>query len=328
MFNGMKATVGLAFQNSYGTAPSVSSVMFLPILGETIDPVVPPLYPNDFTHVLEEAHEVEMGAESIAGDITLNAGPITLGALLKAALGDPTSAIAGSSYQHTFVPRSGDFDIYTANRPLAVFKGWAGVNSSELFYDMNLNTLELSVAQGELLKVKAGFVGGKQSYVAPQPAPTFPAGRRLPWDVASIQVGSGSGIAAHPEFRSFALQIDNGIEPMHTLAGQTEPARNARNGFRKISISGTMLFDNLLEYDAFLAHTERVFIATFVSKDTIMTNTRNTLRIDIPSLRYKELKKPTAGPGRIEVQVSGDAVYNAGSGHALRVILANTYAAY
>lgn len=327
MYNGLKAVVGLAAQNSYGTAPAVGSLMFLPILSETIDPNIPPLYPNDFTGVLEEAHEVEQGASTIAGDLTLNAGPITLGQLLKAAIGDPTTAVAGSSYQHTFVPRSGDFDIYSAQRPFAIYKGWSGVNTAELFYDMALNTLELSVAAGELLKVKGGFVGGKQSDVAPI-VPSYPAGRRIPWDVASIQVGSSTGMAAHPEFRSLTVTIDNGIEAKHTLSGLQYPARNERTAFRKISIAGTLLFDSRLEYDAFINQTERRFIATFVSKDTIMTNTRNVLQIDIPSLRYKEGKKPTGGPGRIELQVSGDAVYNSGSGHAFKVTLSNTYAAY
>lgn len=327
MFLGAKSVVGLAWQNSYSVAPSVSSVMFLPILGESIDPNIPQLYPNDFTGVLEEAHEVEQGASSIGGDITLNAGPITLGQLLKAAIGDPTTTAAGSCFQHVFVPRSGDFDLQSAQRPFGIFKSWAGVGSAELFYDMNLNTLELSVAQGELLKVKAGFVGGKQSYVAPV-VPTYPAGRRLPWDVASVQVGSGTGIAAHPEFKSLTVSIDNAVEAMHTLSGLQYPARNARTGFRKLSISGTLLFDSLLEYDAFVNQTERLFVATFVSKDTIMTNTRNILRIDAPSLRYKEVKKPTGGPGRIELQVSADAVYNAGSGHAFKATLTNTYTAY
>lgn len=328
MFNGMKATVGLAHQNSFGTIAAANSVMFLPILSENIDQTIPPLYPNDFTGVMEEAHEVEEGANMVGGDISLNAGPITLGHLLKAMLGDETVSIQGSSYQHVFVPRSGDFDIYTAQRPVSIFKSWAGVNSAEIYYDMAMNTMELSVTAGELLKVKCGFVGGKQSYAAPQAAPTYPAGRRLPWDVTSIQVGSGTGVAAHPEFKAFALTMDNGIAAEHTLAGSTDPARIARTGFRKFSISGTMLFDSLLEYDTFIQQQERLAIITFVSKDTIMTNTRNTLRIDIPSLRYKEVKKPTGGPGRVEVQVAGDCVYNAGSGNALKVTLTNTYAAY
>lgn len=327
MYNGLKAIVGLAAQNSYGTAPNVSSAMYVPILSESIDANIPQLYPNDFTGVLEEAHEVEQGASSIGGDITANFGPITAGHFLKAAIGDPTTSVAGSSYQHVFVPRSGDFDIYSAQRPYAIVKTWAGVNSAEMFYDMALNTLELSIAQGELLKIKGGFVGGKQSYIAP-PTVTYPAGRRIPWDVASIQVGSGTGMAAHPEFRSLTLTIDNAVEAQHTLAGQQYPARNSRTGFRKLSISGTLLFDSLLEYDAFINQSERAFIATFVSKDTIMTNTRNILRLDIPSLRYKEAKKPTGGPGRIELQVSGDAVYSSGSGHAFKATLSNTWAAY
>ena len=202
-----------------------------------------------------------------------------------------------------------------------------GVTPSPVFYDLALNTLELSVAQGELLKVKAGFVGGKRGYAAPQ-VPSYPAGRRIPWDVASVQVGSSTGMAAHPEIKSLTATIDNGVEAQHTLSGQQWPARNARTAFRKLSISGTMIFDSLLEYDAFINQSERRLLATFVSKDTIMTNTRNILELSVPSLRYKEFKKPTGGAGRIEVQFTADAVYNSGSGHAFRATLSNTYAAY
>lgn len=328
MHLGLKAVIGLAAQNSYGTAANVSSYMYIPILGETLDPALPPLYPNDFTGVLEEGHEVEQGASNIGGDLTVNFGPISAGHLLKAALGDPTSAIAGSSYQHTFLPRSGDFDVLSAQRPYSIFKGWSGVNTAEIYSDMNLNTLEFAIAAGELLKLKAGWVGGKRADAAPVNAPSYPAGRRIPWDVASIQVGSGTGMAAHPEFKSLAIALDNAVEAQHTLGGSQWPTRNTRTGFRKITVSGTLLFDNRLEYDEFIAQTERPFIATFVSKDTIMTNTRNILRLDIPSLRYKEFKKPTGGPGRIELQVTADAVYNSGSGHAFKATLSNTWAAY
>lgn len=327
MFLGAKSIVGLAWQNSYGVAPSVSSVMFIPVLSENIDPVIPPLYSNEFDGVLEEGKNVEQGASTIPGDIQVNVGPITLGQILKAALGDPTTTIVGSSYQHVFVPRSGDFDLNSAQRPFGIFKSWSGVNSAELMYDMACATLELSVAAGELLKCKAGFVGGKQSYVAPQ-VPSYPAGRRMPWDVASVQVGSGAGLAAHPEIKQLTITMDNGVEAKHTLAGIQYPSRNERTGFRKLTIGGTMLFESLLEYDAFIGQSERVFIATFVSKDTIMTNTRNILRIDAPSLRYKEFKRPSGGPGRIECQFTADMVYNAGSGHAFKVTLTNTYAAY
>ena len=324
---GMKAQFGVAMQNSYGTPVAATSAMFIPILSEGIEVAIPPLYPNDFTGVLEEAHEVEEGAKTIAGDITFNAGPITLGQILKGALGDPTTAIAGSSYTHIFVPRSGDYQLESAQRPISVYKTWAGVGSCEQFSDMAIATLELSVAKGELLKCKAGFIGGKQAYVAP-PSVVFPAGRRIPWDVASIQVGSGTGLAAHPEFDNFTLTLDNGIEVAHTLANTQWPSRIIRSGFRKINISGTLFFASLLEYDAFLGNTEKACIVTFVSKDTIMTNTKNVLRYDIPALRYKEVKKPTGGPGRIQVQISADAVYHAGSAGALKVTLANTYAAY
>lgn len=324
---GIKAIIGLAAQNSYGTAPSVSSYMFLPILSESLDPDLPPLYPNDMTGVIEEAHEVEQGASRIGGDVVLNAGPITLGQLLKAAIGDPTTTIQGSSQQHVFVPRSGDFDIFAGQRPFAIFKSWSGVNTAEIYANMALNTLELSVAAGELLKLKGGFVGGTPSDAAPQ-VPTFPAGRRIPWDVASVQVGSGTGMAAHPEIKSMTITIDNAIEAQHTLGGSLFPTRLARTGFRKLKIAGTMIFDSRLEFDAFQAQTERIFIATFVSKDIIMTNTRNILRLDAPSMRYTEFKKPTGGPGRVEVQFNADAVYNAGSGHAFKATLANTYTAY
>lgn len=324
---GVKGIIGVAHQNSFGTAPSVSSVMYLPFLSESIGLQVPPLYNNDFDGVIEEASEVEEGPRTIGGDLTLNAGPITLGQLLKSALGDPTTTVAGSSYQHVFVPRSGDFDIYSAQRPCAIVKTWAGVNTAELLYNMALGTLELSCAAGELLKVKAGFVGGVQSYIAP-PTVSYPAGRRVPWDVASIQVGSSTGIAARNNWRNFTVTVDNALEAKHNLANTQYPARIERTGFRKIAISGTMVFDDLLEYDAFLAQSERRLIISFVSKDTIMTNTRNLMTISIPSFRFKEFKKDTAGPGRIEAQFSGDAVYNSGSGHAFQFTLANTYAAY
>lgn len=327
MYNGMKAEFGIAMQNSFGTAPDVGSVMYLPILGESLDIELPPLYPDDFDGVLEQAKNVEQGPMTIGGDLSINVGPITLGQVLKAAINDPTSTLTGSCYSHVFIPRSGDFDIYAAQRPCATVKTWDGVNSAEMFYDLNVSQLELSCAQGELLKAKAVFVGGKRTYIAPV-TPSYPAGRRVPWDVASIQVGSSTGMAAHPNWRNLTITLDNAIEAKHLLNGSQSPARIERTGFRTIKVAGTMLFDNLLDYDVFIAQTERAFIATFHGKETVMTNTRNILQVNIPALRYTEFKRPTAGPGRIEVNFAADAVYHAGSGHAFKFTLANTYVAY
>ena len=329
MILGAKAVVGLALQNSFGTAPSANSYMNLPVLSESLDPAIPSLYPSDMTGVLEESHETEQGASTIGGDLVINVAPIQIGQLLAAALNAPVTAIAGSCYQHTFTPRSGDFDIFAAQRPCALIKGWAGPTtfSAEVFYDMALSALELSCAAGELMKCKAAFIGGERTAIA-IPTPSFPAGRRLTWDVASLQVGSGTGLAAHPNWESLTLTLDNGIEAKHVMDGSQWPGRIERSGWRKISLNGTFIFDSQLEYDAFTAQSQRAFIAFFTGKEVIMTNTRPTLRIDIPALRYKEFKRPTGGPGRIKAQFSADADYHVGSAGALKITLANTYAAY
>jgi len=320
MSYGQKSRLGISFQDSYGTALQ-DSVYWIPKLSEDVGLMIPPLVEQNLRGVLDEgAHYA--GPKTAAGTISMEAAPIPLGVMLQAAMGAPSTVNSGSLYTHTFKPRTSDWDEYTANAPLTVEK-YMDTGSSNLFYDMCANTLELRIAQGEFMQATLGLVGGKFSQQAATAA-SYPAVPLWTWDVTSVSVGG----TAKGEIMDATISMEESIEAQHTLNNSVYPSRNKRTGFRVLNVSGTLKFDNATEYQEFLDQSERELIAHFEGTTAVQSGYNNSLTIKVPLLRHVEFKPAAGGPGELEVGFTSKGVYSATSATALQVILANGQAAY
>jgi len=320
---GQLTDVGIALQNSWGTA-NVSSLHWVPYLSEGIGLNIPPLISQANRGVFDEGDHYA-GARSIDGDLSVEAQPIMIGALLAAFFGRPTSTKASSAdvYDHVFLPPTSDFDTtYCAKQPVTILKNFE-VGSAEQFSDLNASTLELSVNNGEFLQATVGFVGGHFQQIAPV-TPSFPVGKRWTWDQTSVSVGG----AATCDVSQLSLSLDESIEAQHTLCGSSYPSRIKRTGFRMTNISGTLKFDSQDEFQQFLSQSERELDVTLTGTTAISSGYTNVLRLQVPLLRHTEFKPAAGGPGEIEVSFSSKGVYSVDSGTAVRITLTNTQTAY
>ena len=77
----------------------------------------------------------------------------------------------------------------------------------------------------------------------------------------------------------------------------------------------------------FRASTSQALIATLTG-DTVATSYNNTLKFDLPEVRYKSLPISINGPGALKVAFDGEPIYNIASSYALRTTLVNTRATY
>lgn len=321
MSYGMKTNLGIAFQNSYGTALT-NSVYWMQFTTEGFAVAKEMLVSEGMNGVFDEGATYE-GLNSNDGPMEFEAHPINLGVLLKAMMGAPTSVQSGAIYTHTFKPRTADFDAYAANIPCTAVKDLGDSGSAHQYYDMVASKLGLSVANGEFLKGSIEFVGGKYSQVA-APAASFNAGKYYTWDVASVSIAG----TANGDMEEMNLELDEGLEAMYTLNNTKTPSRVKRSGRRTLSVGGSIIFDNQTEYQQFLGQAERNFTIHFKGPTEIQSGYFNTLTLIVPLGRYTEFKPVAGDSGKLKVGFSAKGIYSVTSATMLHVTLVNTQAAF
>lgn len=322
MSYGMDTSIGICFQNSYGTA-FTSSMHWISQLTEDFSLVKEQLISGGMRGIYDEGAHYE-GLNSVEGSIEAEAHPISMGALLSAVLGKPTTVTSGAIFTHTFLPNTADFDIYAANTPVTVVKHLGDAGSAHLYSDMVGNELAVSCAAGEFLKVKVGFMGGKYSQLT-EIAASYPTGDSLfKWDVASFSVGA----AAINNLSDWSMTLSQGLSNKHTFNGTKTPSRTKRDGFRTLEISGTLVFDDQTEYQQFVAQSEREIDVTLKTATQIQSGYFETFRVQSPKMRYGEFKPVQGSAGQIEVGFSAKGVYSVSSATALKMTLINSKSGY
>ena len=246
-----------------------------------------------------------------------------MGVLLRGLMGAASVTATSSLFAHLYKPRTADFDDLSAGDPMTYFKYLDDTGSASLFYNLNINALELGCNNGEFLTAKASFVGGSFSQNV-DIAASFPTGKRFTWDASSLQLG-GSAVGT---VKALTVTIDESLEAMHTINNSAYPSRVKRTGNRSVEVGGTIIFDDQTEYQNFLSQTEQSFIATFKGPVDVGSGGADTIEIDMPALRYTEFKPVAPAAGKLEVAFTGSAKYLSTSATAIAITLTNTQAVY
>lgn len=319
---GLNAKVGIAFQNSFGTAASLSSLHWIPFLSESVGRNLPPLRSENMRGIFDQGDR-SSGPASVDGEIEFEAQAVPLGALLKSVLGNVTTVQSSSIYTHTFKPRTTDHQPSCAEQPVTYYKDLDTSDNPQVFYDLAGTMLEINLNNGEFLKAKVGFVGGQRTTQS-SVGYTLDSGKRWTWDVASLQLGG----AANGELTALTITVDNGLEAMHTMNNSKSPSRIKRQNARSVSIGGTIKFDDHTELDNFIAETQQAMIVHVRNATEIQSGYPEQMTITLPAVIYDEFKPAGDGPGQLEVQFTGTAEYHVGSATAIAISLINSHAAY
>lgn len=317
---GMDSKLGLSFQTSYGTALT-SSMHWLEPVNDSISLKKAQIVRQGMRGIYDEGAHQE-GANTVDGDVTIEAKAIPLGVLLSATNLD-SLVTSGSVITHTFKPRTADWDGYSAERPFTYHKGMGDTGSAQLYADMNGNNLELSIANGELLTAKLGMVGGTYSQIAAIAA-SYPTGDALQWSVSSISIAG----TARDNIKALTITQDNALEAKHVLKTTKYPSRVKRSGMRSINIAGTLLFDNQTDLQTFVSQTEQRLLVSLVTATQIQSGYYESFTVDVPSMRFTDHPQAIPGAGELEIGFSAKGVYNVGSACAITYTLVNTKGAY
>lgn len=315
MSYGQDSRVAISFQNSYGTA-NVASLHHIEVVNESVTLSKAQITQKGLRGVYDEGANQE-GMNTVAGDVLIEAKANALGVLLAATCGAPSSVTSGALYTHTFKPRTADHSVPSAERPFTYLKYLGDTGSAHQYSDLNGGTLELSIANGELLTAKMGVVGGSFARVAAVAA-TYSQSNALDWSVSSAVCG---GVAL-TGIKSLTVTQDNKLQAKHYLDTDKFPARVKRTDSRTISVAGTLVFDDQVELNEFLAQSEQRLYVNLIGTSNVQSGYPESLLIDIPAMKYTEFPVTVQGAGEIEVSFKAKAQYSTTSATAIAYTLA------
>lgn len=320
---GQDSKLGIAFQNSWGTAADVGSMYTMPFLSENISPEVPELLSANMEGRYDEG-EAYSGPRNVGGTLVTESQPVTLGVMLKAVFGEPTtttdSVAAGTFYSHSFKPRTADFDTNVTGNPITVYKNLADGGQVPLYQDAVCTRMELAVANGEFLTQRIDVTGGNVAAKTTSQDIGTATGKKWTWDVTSVQLGG----AANTDFANLSIIIDEQATPRWTLRTSRDPARVKRDARRQIRVNGTVKFTDQTEYDNFLAFSTQALDITMTGTVEIRSGYYDVVRIIVPAFKYLSYPLDHPDPSEHMVSFNGKGDYHVGSGTSIEVILTNT----
>jgi len=321
MAYGQEGHIGMSFQESLGTA-NTTSMDYFNFISESITESIEELVSEGLSARLDEPDAYE-GMHGIAGDIVMEAHPITVGKLLKAWAGQSSeTAFVGSCYQHNFVPRTSDWDEeVSALQPMTV-EIYRDTGSAYQYYDMLLDKLAFEISQGTLYKVTASFIGAQFGWLAKSSA-SYETGSYFAWDTVSLSIND-TGVT---NASNLTITGNNNLEPKAYLDGKNYPSRILRKDFRTVEVAGTVLLVGDEQARIYRARTQQRLVMTATHPTTIM-NGHNILQIDVPKMLYTEYPTNIGGPGLVEVSFAAKGKYDSTSAYSIQFTLTNTQAAY
>ncbi len=320
---GQNASLAIGFQSATSTNQfRMPTLQWLPLLSESVSVEQPPLVEQNMHGVFDEGN-LHSGPITISGELSVEASPLAVGLLFQSVLGNSYSVRSSNNYYvHLFSPKNQDHNSKFVNHPLAIYKHFHGDSKARVFYDMVASSLELSVANGEFLKLKLGMLGGRFKDTNPVSV-TYNYDKPLSWQQAKCNINND----LYGDFTQLSIQLDENLEVLHTLDGGKYPSRIQRSGFRTISLQGSARFDNDREYVAFLNQERRSFSLEFESGVTLSGDVKESVQISLPEIQYVELKPTISGPGPLETEFSAKAIRQA-NGNSINITLVNTHAPY
>lgn len=329
MSYGAQAKIGIARQasaNSWVTAPT--SYHGLAFVNEDIGYETQELISTNLTGRFEEG-AVYPGVANVAGTIECEMTPRSIGVALAACLNhSPVSTTSASIRTLLFLPNTQDFSATLCKAPFSFYKQFADSNSAQVFYDTQFGQIEFAFSQGAFAKLRLTCAGGTllpTGIGSAAIAPDLPdTGRLFPWNVTSISY-NGAGMGQNSDI---TVTVNENISPIYTVNGTLAPFKFTREGFRQITVNGTMYMTDRVFLDAFVNNTQARLVITSVNTlAAIQSGYYNTFVLDIPQAKLTAFKPSANGPGEVAVPFTMRGVLDPTSLYALQATLVTTWQA-
>lgn len=317
---GMQGYIGLAKETTWGTP--VVPAAFATAMSETLTSTIDRFETKNIFGGFYKPDD-EAGIRRHAGD-TVHAGdPSTLGYLLHAAFGSVATTSVGGAVlkQHIFQCATADVSSLCALPPYTV-EVFRDVTSAQQYAGGNVSKLSMQLQPNQDLRATATWITRSVLNKARVAAAsvTFPSSPVSPFtfDVASISFG-GAGV---DYVEAFTIELDNKLEGVAGLNATTNIQRISRNEAVMGALSGTVSFDDIVQYQNFLNQTEQAVTVNLARAQSF------SMFVTIPRMIYTAFPLATPGRGRLTVGFTGEARAPVGSAGGIAVTLRNNIASY
>lgn len=303
-------SVGLKKETTYGTAVTVDRHLEFLDADFSYDPEYVAGEGLRVGSRVQRGSRRAVGSSSCSGTLNLEANTRGLGVIFEAAFGAATSTlITGSAYQQVFTPATTDpLPSYTVQIGTPPVGGGATV--AETFLGAQCESIELSCAVGEVLKLATEWIAREVQTAIAYAAPSYPVnGEPYTFRHGSIVMGGtlvpptttvlGSLTAGTVvgNITAWSVKYANGLDNGgFTFGSAGMRGRKAALGRAEIGGSLTAEFDSVTLRDAYLNQTDLKLILTFQTSTIISGSNKPTIQIVIPLMRLTgELPKPNGG---------------------------------
>jgi hypothetical protein len=321
---GSLSHVGIGKEVTFGTP--VAATDYLKFVSEGITEEIEQVISEALLGIVDEAPSFE-GMHNIAGDISGDVYPNSIGHLLRSALGAPVTtqpdAVNNPTvYQHVFTPIQTNFSDVCALPPYT-FEVHRDLEQAFQYAGTVINDLTLSFGtDNKIMQASASVLAKKLALIA-KTVPSFETTAPFLWNQATATIAG----AANSDLQTLDFGVNNSLETRATLNGTREISRIQRSGKRTFPVNFTTEIPDLTEFNRFRSQSE--VAATIELTGALISGTYSyKLTIEIPKLRYTAFPINVGGAGVITAQVNGSAKYDAVSTYGMKVTLINSNSAY
>lgn len=236
---------------------------------------------------------------SVSGTMDMELVPNGIRPLLKSAFAHTgalsTSAYTGGGYQTVYVPGSSDAQTFS-------FESSAAGILIMRYGGLRVNTLEINAAFGEIVTASWGLEGTTRRKESSETSESYDEVLPFHFTGASVKV-AGAEIS---NVKNFNFTVGNNVERIGTLR-KTRDWDRTTFGMRDLGLSATMDFQDTADYDLFLAETE-FSVELHMETEAVLivdegSTNPNTLRIEIPRVRWNLVNAPLSAGDFIEQSV-------------------------
>ena len=289
---GQKDKCGVALQTALGTKATTMDY-WPPVTEATLEPDRQTLEMDEALGLYEKAAP-DMGSKTYGGTIAGAVRPTSIGCLLSAAFGAPTtSTVTTGVYSHVWDVAAGNplpFSTMCVN-------GDPTTAIVDLFYDAYINALELSAQSNDYMMFSADVVALHLDDSQSNPSSTLDGSSRFTWAQLAAQIAVSGGSLGDIDVSNWRFRRNTNIEVDDVAFGDTE-ANGVTRGVATMEGSFTATGkDNVSTHyrRALLDSPADVRLVLTATGGTISGAHKYTLTVDIKKLRYTKASKPVSG---------------------------------
>lgn len=304
---GMLGYIGFGRENSGGIA--VAPTHYFQALSESLSFEFDRYELSNMAGQITEPDD-RYGVGRVEGDIEAVFDPQIHGHILKAALGSGSVAsLGGGFFRHDFTPpQQSQWDNRFALQPMT-FDIFRDVGSTQAYFGVNVNRIELSIEPSQALQFTADVIGTGMTNRAPSTS-SFHVLTPFTYDTASVSIGG----LPDTDVEAFNLVLDNGLEGIATLSNFGGIRKIRRTDFVMPSMTMTMGFEDISELAKYIQQTE-TDMAINITQGSFAIN------ISMPRIVYTSFPTGVGGRGRQTVDIDAKLRHHQGSGHAFKISL-------